>query len=41
MEQRFDHIGDHELDAATKEELRAVTNGFLATIGKGRTVRLG
>ena len=28
MEQRFDHIGDHELDAATKEELRAVTNGF-------------
>jgi len=28
MEQRFDHIGDHELDPATKQELRAVTNGF-------------
>jgi len=30
MDQRFDHVGDHELDAATKRELRAVTDGFFA-----------
>ncbi|MFQ3474985.1 TdeIII family type II restriction endonuclease [Halonotius sp. F2-221B] len=30
MAPRFDHIGDHELDAATKRELRAVTDGFFA-----------
>ena len=28
MAPRFDHIGDHDLDAATKRELRAVTDGF-------------
>ncbi|MFP8956905.1 TdeIII family type II restriction endonuclease [Natrialbaceae archaeon A-CW3] len=28
MDQRFDHIGDAELDPATKAELRTVTDGF-------------
>jgi len=28
MAPRFDHIGEHELDPATKRELRAVTDGF-------------